>query len=108
MRRGPCRVNAGWFPGRLVNTGGMARDDGAAGWMERNARRVGVAVLGGALLVVGVALLALPGPGMVVIVAGFAVLASEFQWAKSWLAAARRRARGAGDALRQRVRRDQG
>ncbi|MBW3627480.1 MAG: PGPGW domain-containing protein [Actinobacteria bacterium] len=73
--------------------------------MRHNARRVAVAVLGGALLIVGVALLVLPGPGMVVIVAGFAVLASEFPWAKSGLAAARRRARGAGDFLRQRVHR---
>ncbi|MBW3644840.1 MAG: PGPGW domain-containing protein [Actinobacteria bacterium] len=75
--------------------------------MRHNARRVAVAVLGGALIIVGVALLALPGPGMVVVAAGFAVLATEFPWAKSWLAAARRRARGAGDALRQRVRRAQ-
>lgn len=82
----------------------MAGDDGAARWMGRNARRVGVAVLGGALIVVGIALLALPGPGMLVIVAGFAVLASEFSWAKSGLAAAKRRARGAGDTLRKRVR----
>lgn len=84
----------------------MARDDGAVRWMGRNARRVGVAVLGAVLLLVGVALLALPGPGMLVIVAGFAVLATEFRWAKSGLAAARRRARGAGDALRDRVRRE--
>ncbi|HEV2766738.1 MAG TPA: PGPGW domain-containing protein [Acidimicrobiales bacterium] len=85
----------------------MEGDDGALERMGRNARRVAVAVGGGALIIVGVALLALPGPGMVVIVAGLAVLATEFPWAKSWLAAARRRARGAGDALRQRARRTQ-
>ncbi len=85
----------------------MEGDDGALEGVRRNARRVAVAVLGGALIIVGVALLALPGPGMVVVAAGFAVLATEFPWAKSWLAAARRRARGAGDALRQRARRAQ-
>ena len=83
----------------------MSGDDGAVQRVGRNARRVAVAVLGGALMIVGIALLVLPGPGMVVIVAGCAVLATEFPWAKSWLAAARRRARGAGDALRQRTRR---
>ncbi|MDP8987482.1 MAG: PGPGW domain-containing protein [Actinomycetota bacterium] len=86
----------------------MAGDDGAARWMGRNVRRVAVALVGGTLILVGVALLVLPGPGMVVIVAGFAVLASEFPWARSGLAAARRRARGAGDALRQRARRARG
>ena len=83
----------------------MEGGDGALEWLRTNARRVAVAVAGGALIIVGVALLALPGPGMVVVAAGFAVLATEFPWAKSWLAAARRRARDASDSLRQRVRR---
>lgn len=44
-----------------------------------------VAVLGGALLVAGVALLVLPGPAVVVIPAALAVLAVEFLWARRWL-----------------------
>ena len=41
-----------------------------------------VAVLGGILLIAGIALLALPGPGFVLIAAGLTVLATRFQWAK--------------------------
>jgi Putative transmembrane protein (PGPGW) len=41
-------------------------------------KRVLIAVAGAVLLVVGVALLVLPGPGMLLILAGLVVLASEF------------------------------
>jgi uncharacterized protein (TIGR02611 family) len=44
-------------------------------------RRVVVAVLGFVLLGVGAALLVLPGPGLLVIAAGIAVLSLEFEWA---------------------------
>lgn len=45
-------------------------------------KRYVVAVLGVALTLVGVALLVLPGPGFVLVAAGLAVLATEFEWAK--------------------------
>lgn len=45
-------------------------------------KRSVVAVLGGILTLVGIALLFLPGPGFVLIAAGLAVLATEFEWAK--------------------------
>jgi uncharacterized protein (TIGR02611 family) len=54
-------------------------------------RKCLVAVLGGALLVVGVALLVLPGPAFVVIPAALAILAIEFLWARRWLAWLRER-----------------
>ena len=38
--------------------------------------------MGGTVLLVGVAMLVLPGPGIVVIAAGLAILATEFMWAK--------------------------
>jgi uncharacterized protein (TIGR02611 family) len=41
-----------------------------------------VAVLGGLLVVAGVALVVLPGPGFVLVAAGLAVLATRFSWAK--------------------------
>lgn len=44
-------------------------------------RRLGTAVLGGALLGVGAALLVLPGPGLVLVVAGLSVLARQYEWA---------------------------
>ena len=49
-------------------------------------RKCLVAVLGGALLLAGVAMLFLPGPAVVVIPAALAILAVEFLWARRWLA----------------------
>ncbi len=46
---------------------------------------------GGALLVVGLAMLVLPGPAFVVIPAALAILAIEFIWARRWLAWVRER-----------------
>ena len=51
----------------------------------RVARKVGVAVIGAAVLAVGVALIVLPGPAIVVIPLGLAILATEFLWARRLL-----------------------
>ncbi len=48
----------------------------------RNTKRLAVLVLGVAILGAGLAMLALPGPGVLVIVVGLAVLATEFAWAE--------------------------
>jgi len=45
-------------------------------------RKVIVAVIGFVLIAIGTALLVLPGPGILVILAGIAVLSLEFPWAK--------------------------
>ena len=52
-------------------------------------KRFFVALLGGTVLLVGLTLLVLPGPGLPVIVAGLAVLATEFLWARRMLRNAR-------------------
>ena len=44
--------------------------------------RVPFAVLGFTVVLVGVAMLVLPGPGLLVIAAGLAMLALEFAWAE--------------------------
>lgn len=54
--------------------------------------RLAVAVLGSLLLLAGAALLVLPGPGLLVIAAGLAVLASRFAWAARLLERVRTRA----------------
>jgi tellurite resistance protein TerC len=51
----------------------------------RWARRIAVAVVGGTVLLVGVALIVLPGPAFVVIPVGLAILGLEFAWARLWL-----------------------
>jgi uncharacterized protein (TIGR02611 family) len=45
-------------------------------------RRVAVAAAGALLLGIGLLLLVLPGPGTLVIVAGMALLSTEFVWAR--------------------------
>lgn len=55
----------------------------------RTVQRILVAVLGGTVLLAGVALIVLPGPALIVIPAGLALLAMEFAWAKRWLRRAR-------------------
>ena len=45
-------------------------------------RKLVVAVIGGTILLVGLALLLLPGPAVVVIPIGLVILASEFAWAR--------------------------
>jgi uncharacterized protein (TIGR02611 family) len=55
-------------------------------------KRVIVSVVGGTVLLIGVALLILPGPAFIVIPVGLAILASEYAWARHWLRKVRRMA----------------
>lgn len=64
-----------------------------------------VGVAGGALLLTGIALLVLPGPGFVLVAAGLAVLATRFAWAERPLAYAKHKARqGVAEVRRSRLR----
>src|SRR5947209_7219337 len=53
-------------------------------------RTLTVSVLGFGTLLAGVAMLVLPGPAIVFIPLGLAILATEFRWAKSCLIATRK------------------
>jgi uncharacterized protein (TIGR02611 family) len=67
-----------------------------------------VTLVGSAVLVAGLIMMVTPGPGLVGIVAGLAILATEWDWADRWLKNARRRlhdARMAAEAMDPRVRR---
>jgi uncharacterized protein (TIGR02611 family) len=61
-------------------------------------KKSAVTILGIALLAVGLAMMVLPGPGILVIVAGLAVLATEYVWARSLLDKARTQAEKAQEA----------
>jgi asparagine N-glycosylation enzyme membrane subunit Stt3 len=45
-------------------------------------RRFFIALIGGTIVLIGLAMLVLPGPGSLVIAGGLAVLATEFIWAR--------------------------
>lgn len=51
----------------------------------RAARRIAVASIGTTLLLIGVVMIFLPGPALILIPAGLAILALEFTWARNWL-----------------------
>lgn len=58
-------------------------------------RRLGVAAVGAVTILIGIVLLFLPGPGTVVIVAGLAILGSEFERPRRWVQSLRDKARAA-------------
>src|ERR1700760_4066310 len=45
-------------------------------------RKIVIAVIGGTIVLLGIALLVLPGPAVIVIPIGLIILASEFAWAR--------------------------
>jgi len=57
------------------------------------ARRTGIAVIGGSVLLLGLLLVVLPGPAFLVIPLGLGILALEFSWARRLRDRARRAAR---------------
>jgi len=54
-------------------------------WTYKAARRLVVAVVGATVLLIGVIMLVTPGPAIVVIPVGLAILSIEFTWARLWL-----------------------
>ncbi len=57
--------------------------------LSPNVRRTLVAVIGGTIVLIGIAMLVLPGPAVVVIPLGLTILASEFAWARRYVRKAR-------------------
>ena len=55
-------------------------------------KRFAVTIVGVALLVLGAAMMVLPGPGILVIVGGLALLATEYVWARKMLKTAQAQA----------------
>jgi tellurite resistance protein TerC len=49
------------------------------------AKRIVIGIVGGTVLLIGVAMIALPGPAFVVIPVGLGILGIEFAWARHWL-----------------------
>lgn len=67
----------------------------------RSSKRAAVLVIGLALLAVGLVMFVTPGPGIVLVVAGLAVLATEFAWAEHLLKKAREQAARAGQSAQR-------
>ncbi len=102
--RHPGRFCAGCIFHPSTSTSTVARRDGAvhnypqmsenntksplwraASTTYKSARRIAVTVVGASVVLIGVAMLVLPGPALVVIPIGLAILGVEFAWARRWL-----------------------
>lgn len=68
----------------------------------RGAKRIVVFALGATVLLFGLLLLVLPGPGLLFIFLGLTLLATEFVWARLWLRRLRVSTRRAGRKARAR------
>jgi tellurite resistance protein TerC len=49
------------------------------------ARRIAIAIVGFTVLIIGIAMIVLPGPAFIVIPVGLGILGLEFAWARHWL-----------------------
>ncbi len=65
-------------------------------FIGRNSKRIAVTVAGVAVVVAGLVLLVFPGPGIVVVVLGLAILGTEFAWAAAAVEKTRKAADAAG------------
>ena len=81
----------------------MSRESILGQWrrLPHPIRWIGVATVGCTLIVVGVILLVLPGPGLVLIALGVAVLATEFAWAERILHRMKRTGSAAADSAKR-------
>ena len=73
----------------------------SSGWIPnlKVLKRIVVAIVGFTVLLIGVAMMILPGPAFIVIPLGLAILATEFVWAQRQLT----KAKAYFDKQRQRV-----
>ena len=60
--------------------------------MKAIAKRIGVEILGWTLVLLGIAALVLPGPGLVLLALGLVVLSTQYEWAERRLEPVKERA----------------
>jgi hypothetical protein len=78
----------------------MADEKGDPVAAGNHVKRVTLSIAGGSLVLIGIALLVLPGPGLLVVLAGLLVLASEFPALERYVDPVRVKAmKGADDSV---------
>jgi len=71
----------------------------------RAARRIAIAVMGTTVVLLGVAMLVLPGPGILTIILGLMLLGVEFAFARRWVERVKKKTGQAVVYARSRARR---
>lgn len=74
----------------------------------RTARRIAIAVVGATVVLLGIAMLVLPGPGLLTIVLGLMLLGVEFAFARRWLKRLKKESRAMADKVLRKVRHQDG
>ena len=69
-------------------------------WTLKHAKRVIVTIIGVTVLCIGIAMIVLPGPAIIVIPVGLAILATEFVWARRLLHKIRDRVPGVDKVIK--------
>ena len=77
-------------------------------FIGRNGKRIGVTIAGFFVVLVGLILIPLPGPGWLIVFAGLAILATEYVWAERLLNYAKRRVGQAKDIVLRKKSEDPG
>jgi hypothetical protein len=75
------KIPSGWRRWIYPATYACQPENGAL----RIAKKIFIAAVGVSVVLVGVVMIVTPGPAIVVIPAGLAILAVEFAWARRWL-----------------------
>jgi uncharacterized protein (TIGR02611 family) len=71
----------------------------------RSGKRIAVTVAGFVVLAAGLVMMVTPGPGLLVIILGLAILATEYAWARRALDTAKAKARQGGRTVKRWLRR---
>ncbi len=80
----------------------MANMSAVVRWIGNSGKRIAVTIVGFTLIAVGLVLLVIPGPGILLIIAGLAVLATQYAWAQRALEITKGYAKRAGGRFRRR------
>lgn len=96
-------VHRAWLCVSLYDWEMAARPGEIIRFIGRSSKRIAVSVVGAAFVLAGLVMLVLPGPGILVVVIGFAILGTEYAWAAAALERTKRLAAGAGVLARDGV-----
>ena len=68
-------------------------------FIRRSGKRIAVTIAGFLVVLLGLVLIPLPGPGWLIVFAGLAILATEYVWAERLLTYAKQKVGAAKDAV---------
>lgn len=70
-------------------------------FIGQNGKRIGITIAGFTVLIAGLVMMVTPGPGILGIILGLAILGTEYAWARRALEKAKDRARRATNKIRR-------